>query len=217
MTNRDIGYAGLTVFYVPLGRFQTHASSHYDWEFIIRWIVGGRGGGVVLFLCIYIHIHTDTYTYLYRYILSQIYGVIFKNDTYVLVIMILRSSLKSTQFNSRPFGKIMAQYDIYFIIKFDYSGPFAWYRLPLITAMIENYIHYKVWHEIIYPFPNFSGCTTEVLEWISNLSHMLQSVINTASPLVTKTRKFGYITPVLQDPQWLPVESRSKFKILFLV
>ena len=32
---------------------------------------------------------------------------------------------------------------------------------------INNYIHYKVWGEIIYPFPNFNG-DIEVWEWISN-------------------------------------------------
>ena len=30
-----------------------------------------------------------------------------------------------------------------------------------------NYIHYKVWDEITYPFPNFNGATVEAREWIS--------------------------------------------------
>ena len=29
-------------------------------------------------------------------------------------------------------------------------------------AWISNYIHYKVWDEITYPFLNFNGCTVEV-------------------------------------------------------
>ena len=49
------------------------------------------------------------------------------------------------------------------------------------------------------------------------LSKKLQSVMNTAARLVTRTRKFDHITPVLQDLHWLPIESRSKFKILLLV
>ena len=28
--------------------------------------------------------------------------------------------------------------------------------------MINNYIHYKVWDEIIYPFQNFKDTTSEV-------------------------------------------------------
>ena len=36
------------------------------------------------------------------------------------------------------------------------------------AAWISNYVHYRVWDEIIFPFPNFNGCTVEVWEWISN-------------------------------------------------
>ena len=36
-------------------------------------------------------------------------------------------------------------------------------------AWISNYIHYTVWDEITYPFPNFNGCTVEVWKWISNV------------------------------------------------
>ena len=32
----------------------------------------------------------------------------------------------------------------------------------LIPAWISNYIHYKMWDEITYPFLNFNGCTIEV-------------------------------------------------------
>ena len=31
----------------------------------------------------------------------------------------------------------------------------------IIPAWISNYVHYKVWDEIIYQFPNFNGCTVE--------------------------------------------------------
>ena len=37
-------------------------------------------------------------------------------------------------------------------------------------AWISNYVHYKVWDEIIYPFPNFNGCTVEVWELISKFN-----------------------------------------------
>ena len=34
---------------------------------------------------------------------------------------------------------------------------------PTCTVQwISNYIHYKVWDEITYPFLNFNGCTVEV-------------------------------------------------------
>ena len=47
-------------------------------------------------------------------------------------------------------------------------GPFHYHRLPLVLVWISNNIHYKVWDEITYPFPNFNGCAVEVWKWISN-------------------------------------------------
>ena len=46
--------------------------------------------------------------------------------------------------------------------------PFYLHNLALIPVCISNYINYKVWDEITYPFPNFNGYTVEVWEWISN-------------------------------------------------
>ena len=50
----------------------------------------------------------------------------------------------------------------------DTLGPFYLRELTLIPAWMINYIHYKVWDEITYPFPNFNDATVEVREWISN-------------------------------------------------
>ena len=56
---------------------------------------------------------------------------------------------------------------------------FRWDGLTLIPAWISNYIHYKVWGEITYPFPNFNGATVEVWEWISNfIPHFSGHVIS---------------------------------------
>ena len=41
----------------------------------------------------------------------------------------------------------------------------------LNSCMNDNYIYFKVWYEITYPFPNFNSGTVEVWEWISNLIH----------------------------------------------
>ena len=47
---------------------------------------------------------------------------------------------------------------------------------PLLSTW--NYICYKVWNEITYPFPNFHGCTFELWELISYLiSHFIIDVI----------------------------------------
>ena len=35
---------------------------------------------------------------------------------------------------------------------------------PLLLTWISNYIYYKAWDEITYPFPNFNSTTVEVWE-----------------------------------------------------
>ena len=50
--------------------------------------------------------------------------------------------------------------------------------VSLIAAWIANYIHYKVWDEITYPFTNFNSATVEVCEWKSNFTqHFTEHVI----------------------------------------
>ena len=45
-------------------------------------------------------------------------------------------------------------------------------RLPTHICITRpqwvNYIHFKMWDEITYPFPNFNGATVEVWESLSN-------------------------------------------------
>ena len=45
----------------------------------------------------------------------------------------------------------------------------------------------------------------------------LQSLQNAAARLVTRTRKFDHITPVLKDLHWLPVVKRVEFKVLLTI
>ena len=50
--------------------------------------------------------------------------------------------------------------------------------LTLIPAWMSNHIHYKVWYEIIHPFPNINSCTVEVWEWMINfIPHFTGHVI----------------------------------------
>ena len=54
-------------------------------------------------------------------------------------------------------------------------GPFyqhglTYLSLSVIPAWISNCIHYKVWAELTYTFPNFNGATVEVWEWTSRFN-----------------------------------------------
>ena len=45
---------------------------------------------------------------------------------------------------------------------------------------MSNYIYYKVWDKITYPFPNFNCATVQDWEWISNFTHFIEHVITYA-------------------------------------
>ena len=66
------------------------------------------------------------------------------------------------------------------IIYSEFSQASSWLLLPtwfnftnivstVISAWPSNYIHRKVWNNIIYPFPNFSGAAVSVWQWIRSL------------------------------------------------
>ena len=51
-------------------------------------------------------------------------------------------------------------------------------------ALVERkcfsiYNHYKVWDEIIYPFPNFNGATVEVWELMNNFIPYFTAYVST--------------------------------------
>jgi hypothetical protein len=45
-------------------------------------------------------------------------------------------------------------------------------------------------------------------------SNRLQLVLNTAARILTRTKTFDHITPVLASLHWLPVKARADFKVL---
>ena len=58
------------------------------------------------------------------------------------------------------------------------QGPLIQTWIKFNRRWISEYIHYKVWEEITYWFPNFNGCTGEVWERISNsIAHFTGHVI----------------------------------------
>ena len=86
----------------------------------------------------------------------------------------------------------------------------SYYRRYLTDESSKTAVHAYVTSRLDY-------CNSLLYGLPKELSKKLQSVMNTAAWLVTRTRKFDHITPVLHDLHWLPIESRSKFKILLLV
>ena len=85
------------------------------------------------------------------------------------------------QFNLMTESDIMDKWDFK---TFEIKMRFSWISYitttpDTIAAWISNYIHYKVWDEITYAFPNFNSCTIEVWEWINNsIPHFPGHMIN---------------------------------------
>ena len=69
---------------------------------------------------------------------------------------------------------------------------------------LEKVIHALITSRIDYCNSIYVGIDQSAL-------HRLQVVQNAAARLLTGTRKFEYISPVLSDLHWLPVEQRIQF------
>ena len=60
------------------------------------------------------------------------------------------------------------------------------------------------------------GCSTPLTGISEHLLCKLQLAQNAAARILTKTKKFEHITPVLKELHWLPVRERIQFKLLIL-
>ena len=49
-----------------------------------------------------------------------------------------------------------------YLLLFGDQGPILLTWLTLIPAWISDYIHYEVWNEVTYPFPNLNGSAIEI-------------------------------------------------------
>ncbi|XP_072770846.1 uncharacterized protein [Nerophis lumbriciformis] len=82
-------------------------------------------------------------------------------------------------------------------------------RSILSTSDAEIIIHAFVTSRLDYCNVLFSGLPMSSIK-------KLQLVQNAAARLLTRTRKFDHITPILAHLHWLPVHLRCDFKVLLL-
>ena len=71
----------------------------------------------------------------------------------------------------------------------------------LVHAFITSRLDYG--NAILYGLPQYK------LE-------KLQRIVNAAARIVSKTKRFDHVTPVLHQLHWLPIEERTDFKVLLL-
>uniref|UniRef100_A0A3B4GYQ8 Reverse transcriptase domain-containing protein n=1 Tax=Pundamilia nyererei TaxID=303518 RepID=A0A3B4GYQ8_9CICH len=91
----------------------------------------------------------------------------------------------------------------------------SFHQLCLISKA-KPYIPHKDMEKLIHAFitSRLDYCNSLYLGLQSSLLQRLQLVQNAAAHLLTGTRKFDSITPVLKNLHWLPIKYRIDFKIL---
>ena len=89
-------------------------------------------------------------------------------------------------------------------------GRISYYRNFLTPSAAETLIHAYITSRQDYCNGLLHGLPT-------NRVAKLQSILNTAARLVTKTRKYEHITPVMINLHWLPIQHRIQLKLLLLI
>ena len=89
----------------------------------------------------------------------------------------------------------------------------------LSFSTIRTYLDRESAEAIIHAFvaTNLDYCNAILHGLPKALLNRLQLVQNRAARIVTFTKKYEHITPILIDLHWLPVEYRITYKILLLV
>jgi len=83
-------------------------------------------------------------------------------------------------------------------------------RSSLTTDAAKTLVHAFVSSRLDYCNSLLAGITGGLLK-------KMQAVQNAAARVITRTRKFDHITPILRDLHWLPIRHRINFKIAVLV
>ncbi|XP_070556586.1 uncharacterized protein [Ptychodera flava] len=95
------------------------------------------------------------------------------------------------------------------------NGFYALSRIGKIRQLLDKSTTEKMVHAFITSRLDYCN---GLLYGINKIQlQRLQSLQNAAARLISRTRKFDHITPVLIDLHWLPVEARIKFKIMLTV
>ena len=85
-----------------------------------------------------------------------------------------------------------------------------YYRKSLTPSAAKTLIHAYITSSLDY-------CNGLLYGLLTNLAAKLQSILNTAVKLVTKTRKYEHIRPVMINLHWLPIQYSIQFKLLLLI
>ena len=94
----------------------------------------------------------------------------------------------------------------------------ASYHLRNISRIRKKIVSMKTIEILVHAFVSskLDHCNSLLYNVPKYILKKLQSVQNAAARLITCSRKYDHITPILKELHWLPVSERIKFKILLL-
>ena len=88
------------------------------------------------------------------------------------------------------------------------------YNIKHIRKYLTRDLTEKIVHALITSKLDY--CNSLLFGLSNSQLQKLQRVQNAAARIITGTRKYDHITPVLRELHWLPVKERIDFKILLL-
>ena len=94
------------------------------------------------------------------------------------------------------------------------SASFQLHRLGKIRQYLDTTTAKKLVQALVLCHLDY--CNNILYNMPDSQLGKLQLIQNSAARLITGTKKYSPITPVLQQLHWLPVKSRISFKILLL-
>ena len=94
------------------------------------------------------------------------------------------------------------------------SASFALHRIRRIRSFLDKQTAERLVHAFVMCHIDFCNSLLQGLP--AGQIQRLQTIQNSAARLVSRTKKYQSISPVLQSFHWLPVHYRIMFKILLL-
>ena len=92
------------------------------------------------------------------------------------------------------------------------AASYALYKIGKIRHYLDRHTTEKLVHAFVLCHIDF--CNSLIFGLPQQQTRKLQVLQNAAARLVTRTRKYDSITPVLRNLHWLPVHNRILFKLL---
>ncbi|KAK6195688.1 hypothetical protein SNE40_001062 [Patella caerulea] len=95
------------------------------------------------------------------------------------------------------------------------SAYFALFRISKIRNLLDRATTEKLIHAFVSS--KLEYCNSLLVGIPQNQLSKLQSVQNAAAKLISRSRKYDEVSPILYDLHWLKVEFRINFKIMLFV